>query len=358
MIRTKRGFFFDEFISKKYIAIGWNLISKSKLKSNLEYSLRTQIKEAYREKVPGSALNKCIRFCYEMKPGDIVVIADAAKTAFAIVGDYYEESDPRLTVDYEKEFISAIEREGWYPGPLLCPYVKRRHITPIKVLQKDEFVSPYLKAAMSNNLHSLSQLNGYDDLILSACYDAYSYQGSLFVTFRVTQKDRIGAMDLSNLVLHAATLISGGQAETVKIKTSLHSPGDIVLQFMNFLQENPLFLLLCFIAIFGGRVKDYEFPSILEFIKKAINSNYEKQKQAVELRKLEADAKIAEQEAIAKELDNIKRRYELAKQLAEDCILPLTVSADRLQLEPTDTTLENVQKILQELRKNSAESLQ
>jgi len=349
MIRTKRGFFFDEFTSKRYIAIGWNLIVKSKLETSLESDLKAQIKEAYREKVPGSALNKCVRFCYEMKPGDIVVIVDAAKTAFAIVGDYYEESDPRLTIAYENEFTAMIEHEGRYPGPLLCPYVKRRHITPIKVLRKGEFVSPYLKAAMSNNLHSLSRLNDYDETILSTCYDVYSYQDSLFVTFRVTQEDGIRAMDLSSLVLHAATLLSGGQAETVKVKTSLHSPGDIILQLTNFLQENSLFLLLCFIAIFGGRVKDYEFNSILGFAKKVNDSSYEKEKRAIELRKLKAEAKIAEQEAITRELDNLERQYELAEQLAKGCLQPLAASADKLRLEPTDTTLENIRKALQAL---------
>lgn len=350
MIRTKRGFFFNEFISKGYIAIGWNLVTQSRLKSSFESDLKAQIKEVYHEKLPGSALNKCIRFCYEMKPGDIVVIVDASKTAFAVVGDYYEEPDPQLTVAYEKEFTAVIDHEGRYTGPLVCPYVKRRHITPIKVLWKDEFISPYLKTAMSNNLHSLSQLNDYDQLILSACYDAYTYQDSLYVTFRVTQEDGIGAMDLSNLVLHAAALFSGGRAETVNVKTSLHSPGDIILQLTDFFQGNSLFLLLGFIAIFGGRVKDYEFNSILGFAKKVIDSGYEKEKRAIELRKLEAETKIAEQDAIAKELDNLKLKHELAHQLAEDCVQPLAVSAGRLQLQPTDTTLENIQKALEALQ--------
>lgn len=350
MIRTKRGFFFNEFISQEYIAIGWNLITQHKLKNTLEGDLKAQIKEVYHEKVPGSALNKCIRFCSGMKPGDIVVIADTSQTAFAIVGDYYEQPDPQLTPAYEKEFTAAVEREGKYPGSMVCPYVKRRHIVPIKVLQADEFVSPYLKAAMSNNLHSLSQLNNYDELILSTCYDVYTYQDDLYVTFHVTQKDGIGAMDLSSLVLNAAALLSGGRAELVKIKTSLHSPGDIILQITDFLRGNSLLLLLCFIVIFGGRVKDYEFNSLLGFAKKALDAGYEKQKRSIELRKLEAEAKAAEQEAIAKELENLKFRHELAAQLVEDCVEPLAISADKLRLQPSDATLENMKSALDRLR--------
>ena len=70
------------------------------------------------------------------------------------------------------------------------------------------------------------------------------------------------------------------------------------------------------------------------------------------MRKLKAETKIAEQEAIAKELDNLERSHKLAKQLAADCIQPLAASAERLQLQPTDTTLENIQKALKTLQEN------
>lgn len=217
------------------------------------------------------------------------------------------------------------------------------------MLPADEFVSPYLKAAMSNNLHSLSQLKDYDELFLSTCYDAYTCQDDLYVTFHVTQKDGIGAIHLSSLVLNAAALPSGGRAELVKIKTSLHSPEDIILQIADFLRGNSL-LLLCFIAIFGGQAKDYEFNFLLGFAKKALDAGYEKQKRSIELRKPEAEAKAAEQEAIAKELENLKFRHELAAQLVEDCVEPLAISADKLRLQPSDATLENMKSALDRLR--------
>ena len=91
MVRAKRGFFFDEFLRKEYIAIGWNSISKSMISDRLtrsqENTLKASIKEIYGESKPGTALNKCIRFCYELKNGDIAVIVDNNRVAFAYIGE-------------------------------------------------------------------------------------------------------------------------------------------------------------------------------------------------------------------------------------------------------------------------------
>ena len=51
-------------------------------------------------------------------------------------------------------------------------------------------------------------------------------------------------------------------------------------------------------AIFGGKVGNYEFNSLLGVIKGFINRKYENDKKAVELRKLSAEADLAEQQAL------------------------------------------------------------
>ena len=55
----------------------------------------------YDESKPGTSLNKCIRFCYELKAGDIAVIVDNNRVAFAYIGEYYEEQSPALTVELQ-----------------------------------------------------------------------------------------------------------------------------------------------------------------------------------------------------------------------------------------------------------------
>jgi hypothetical protein len=350
MIRTKKGFFFNEFISKEYIAIGWNLVTHAKIKGGLTKAqaneLKAQIEKEYGEAKPGAALNKCIRFCDTLKEGDIAVIVDNGRIAFAQIGKYYEESSAGLTVAYEKEINEKIENASHYFDSFECPYVKRRKISVIKTLKGDTFISPYLQSAMSRNWHSLSNLNEYAELILSACYDTFIYHGNLSITFRVAQEDNITALDLSSFIFYAAKMLSGEMPDAVSVKTALHSPGDVILQIANFVKDNALPFLLGYIAIFGGRVGDYEFNSIIGVIKNIMNAEYDKKKRELELRKLEAETKIAEQEAINKELDNIERKRKLQTELVDKYAKPLNSVADKLQIKPDDSTVIAINEIV------------
>lgn len=299
MVRAKRGFFFDEFIRNEFVAIGWNSVTKALISQNLTRTqadrIKASIKATYDESKPGTSLNKCIRFCYELKSGDIAVIVDSNRIAFAYIGEYYEESSPELTVELEKEVHQQIEKANSSTDTFICPYIKRRKITLIKVLTADDTVSPYLQSAIARNWHSLSNLNEYAELVLSGCFDTVIFKDKLTVTFRVNRKEEINVLDLANFVLCSARLLSDNQPETVQVKTALHSPGDVILQIRNFAQENALSLLICYMVVFGGKVGNYEFNSLIGAIKGIINRKYENAKKEVELRKLSAEADLAEQ---------------------------------------------------------------
>ena len=248
MVRAKRGFFFDEFIRNEFIAIGWNSVTKAMISQNLTRSqsdrLKASIKATYDESKPGTSLNKCIRFCYELKAGDIAVIVDNNRVAFAYIGEYYEEQSPTLTVELEKEVHQQIEKANPNTDTFTCPYIKRRKITLNKVLTADDTISPYLQSAIARNWHSLSDLNEYAELVLSGCFDTVLFKDKLTVTFRVKRKEEINVLDLANFVLCAARLLSDDKPETVQVKTTLHSPGDVILQIWNFAQENAFPLLI------------------------------------------------------------------------------------------------------------------
>lgn len=351
MIRTKRGFFFDEFIQKGFVAIGWNLIVRSMISDRLTKSqvmiLKRMIKENYDESRPGTALNKCIRFCYEIKSGDIAVIVDNRRIAFAVIGEYFEEAGSEPAVRLEKEIHESIERNGPNSDAFSCPYIKRRKITLIKVLSDEDVVSPYLLSAMARNWHSLSDMNEYGEIILSGCYDAFVYKNKLTLTFRVMQKEDIVVLDLANFVLSAAQILSDGHAEKVKVKTTLHSPGDIILQVADFVQKNALPILVCYVAIFGGKVKDYELHSLIGIIKDLINSNYEKKKRALELRKLTAETELAEQEAISRALANLEKQHSLQNAMVDTHVKPVIEASEKLQIAPGKATIIDMTKILE-----------
>ena len=350
MVRAKRGFFFDEFIRNEFIAIGWNSVTKAMISQNLTRSqsdrLKASIKATYDESKPGTSLNKCIRFCYELKAGDIAVIVDNNRVAFAYIGEYYEEQSPTLTVELEKEVHQQIEKANPNTDTFTCPYIKRRKITLIKVLTADDTISPYLQSAIARNWHSLSDLNEYAELVLSGCFDTVLFKDKLTVTFRVKRKEEINVLDLANFVLCAARLLSDDKPETVQVKTTLHSPGDVILQIWNFAQENAFPLLICYMAIFGGKAGDYEFHSIIGVIKGIINHKYDEDKKKIELRKLSAEADLAEQQALKQNLENIETMRRLQLSSVDAYAEPLATAAKNLAVQPSSATIIDITKIL------------
>lgn len=285
-----------------------------------------------------------------MKNEDIAVIVDNGRTAFAYIGDYYEESSESFTVKMEKEVHSQIEKASLNVDEFKCPYIKRRRINLIKILGNNDTVSPYLQSAIARNWHSLSDLNDYSDTILSSCFDAFIREDKLSLTFRVKQERDINVLDLAGFVLNAAKILSDDTPESVSVKTTLHSPGDIVLQIFNFAQDK-FPLLLCYLVIFGGKAGNYEFNSLLGVIKNIINAKHNRQKEKLELRKLSAETDLIEQQVIEKKLENIEKARILQLEAIESCGEPLSVAANNLEILPAENTIQDVIKAIESQNK-------
>lgn len=355
MIRAKRGFFFDEFLSNEFIAIGWNSIKYSKIKDGMseeqEEVLKEEIKDEYGEKVPGAALNKCIKFCYELKVGDIAMIVDHHRVAFAMIEEYYEEENPLFTPDFERKVHKDIESARYGIDKFRCPYIKRRKIQVLKILNEDAVMNPYLYKALAVNRHSLSDLGDYAETILSGCFDSFIYDGKLTITFRIMQKSDISAIVLADFVSSAARIISNNQPEKVTVKTTLHSPGDVLLQIVDYAKENAVALTLCYIAIFGGKAGNYEFNSVISIIKDFIDRKFNAQKKQLELEKLQAEVDLAKGKAIAQELENIEKKRVIEKNMV-DCYMPQLVNtASEMQVEISNSNVIDLTRILENCKK-------
>lgn len=356
MIRAKRGFFFDEFVNEEFIAIGWNSIKKSMISTKMKKPQSDIIKDSisldYGESKPGTALNKCIRFCYEIKKGDIAVIVDNGRMAFAYIGDYYEESSSIYTVDLEKETHKKIEKANLNTEGFACPYVKRRKIQIIKILGNNDTISPYLQNAIARNWHSLSGLNDYAETVLSGCFDTFVFKEKLTLTFRVKQKNDINIIDLSNFGLCAAKMLSDDNLEKVKVKINLHSPGDIILQILDFTQDNILPLLMCYFAVFGGKFGDYEFNSLIGIVKNIINAKYDSEKKNLELKKLAAETNLIEQQALCIKLDNIEKQRKMKIDALETYSEPLATASKNLDIAPSSATIVDITNIINSNKSN------
>lgn len=350
MVRAKRGFFFDEYLRKEFIAIGWNSIKEITLSGGLSKEqkglLKEAIKDEYGEKNPGAAVNKCIRFYSEIKVDDIAMIVDRHRVAFATIGDYYEEDNCNFTVENEIETHEKIESAYIGMDSFECPYIKRRKIKLLRYISEESAINPYLFKAMAVNRHSLSDLNEYAETILSGCFDSFIYKNKLTVTFRVNQKNDINALTLADFVSSSARLISNNIPEMVTVKTTLHSPGDVILQVVNFAKDNMFPLLLLYIAVFGGKAGDYELNSLLGILKSLVNRHYDSEKKNLELRKLKAETELVEQQVEKQKLDMLEKQKQMQLQMINSYAEPLIDTSAKLDLDSKKATIIDITKII------------
>lgn len=313
MVRANSGVFFDEFVEKNYVAIGWNAITQKRLDTDTEKQLQELIAENYPNiSRPITPVNKCRRFIEGMDIGDIVMLVGNQKICFAVVGEYYEENDPQLTVTREKEVFLQIQEKMSEYLTVKCPYVKRRHITLIKTLEEKN-LNPNLAKALSNH-HSLSSLEMYSKYILDTCFDLYSYLDNINLVFRVTTDERISGRAFSRFSFYTNEAFCLSAEHEISITTSLNSPGDYVLIFADafeFVQEHWISFIVVFFLLFGGRFEikgcQLEFPSVLSAIKAAINHKFNTQ-----MKKLELEEKKAKVESLT--IENERKKIELQKE--------------------------------------------
>ena len=67
MVRTQRGYFYNEFVTRRFVALAWNNIdSKTDFSESSKESLKDDILMEYEEiSRPSMVINKCITFINE-----------------------------------------------------------------------------------------------------------------------------------------------------------------------------------------------------------------------------------------------------------------------------------------------------
>lgn len=348
MVRTKCDLYYHEFLRENYIAIGWNAVLQQDMNQpdadQPKGELWTKIAETYaKERKVGNVLNKCFRFRYGMQPGDIAMVVGETTVTFAEVGEYYEADGPLCSAQAEQEMDRMLEQyKSKLPQPEMfrCPYAKRRKITQLRTARRDDQVGPYLQALLARNGHSLSDITEYSQTILGLCYDAYVYQGVFTLAFKVTRQQQIPAVDLARLVMDTAEMISVGHPERVQVRTTLHSPGDVVLQIaQEALGLGPF--LLAYLAAFGGKAGNFEFHTAMTLVKEIRDWNYEKRMHELEVEEKEEDVR-------SKKLQNLRLQIELEDRLMERSGAKLAETAARLEVEPTEATLQQIRELMDE----------
>lgn len=312
MIRSKRGVFYNEFLTSQYIAIGWNALLKQDFAVDSEEQRKAKIERYYLgEKRANGCVNKCNRFIFEMKPGDLVVVVGSDEVAFCLVGDYYEETiDSAITKELEAN--AQIESPKYKEFSIECPYIKRRKIFCIKKVSANR-VTPVLGNAISNR-HSISAMDQYATEILSECFDYYSYKNQTYLTFRVTTEDKINFRNLSRFLFYTDEILTGESELLVSTKVNLNSPGTILLGIpmdaINFAIEHPLSLLTIMACLCGGEIcfkgVTINIPSIRSAIKDWSEREHNKKMRNLEEERAKAEIRKINAEALKIEADAYK----------------------------------------------------
>lgn len=293
MVRTQKGYFYNEFITKRFVALAWNNIdSGTDFSEEARETLKDDILMEYNEiSRPSTVINKCSAFIHEIKKDDILVIPSAGSKyiTFAIAGDYFE--DTSKTVDLEHTVIYRIKNNDVDINDVSCPYKKRRHITLLRTVKNEELNYSLCRAI--SNYHGLSNLDSYARQILNSLYNYYIFNNDISLIYNVRKTNPITPREL-NAILYGTTEFFAVIApeECLSTQISLNSPGEIVFNLsdvLHLLKNNWQYFFGMLVFLGGGSILTFKIPGAIDIIKNIVNAPSE-----YRIKKAEADQKELE----------------------------------------------------------------
>jgi len=337
MIRTKRGYFYNEFIGKKFVALAWNNITEeTDFSDESKEGLKDSIVLNYPEiKRPSTVINKCNSFINEVKENDILVIPSEKSKfiTFAIAGEYFE--DESKTVGVEKTVINRIDHKDVEINDVSCPYRKRRRIIPVRTVKSEE-INYSLYRAISN-YHGISNLDNYSRYILSMLYNVYSYQNNINIIFNVRKKGPIGPRLLSGVLYGATNYLCdiGINEAKISAQVNINSPGPIdfsIVDIYNWFSTNYLPIFGLFVVAGGGSFLTFKLPGVPQIIKDILTVPNEIRKSKSEAEKLELEVMQKKLELVEKIKSAGINPADLSKSLND-----IICNAAALDVQPIET---------------------
>lgn len=321
MVRTKKGYFYKEFVTNGYVALGWNEIHQSTDLSD-EKEIKNYIKETYKDKRPGLALNKCKNFMSEIKENDVLVIPSegSKRLTFALAKEYYE--DFSWTVEDELDVTYKIDNKEIEINSIPCPYVKRRKIEVIKTVENIG-LNYHLLSAVSS-YHGVCNFDDYGKYILDCIYDIYVYKNDISFSINVTKKDPIKPREVTNLMYGLTEyLCAFVEEDSLETAIYLNSPGKVKIDLKKIadkFNESKWCLLVFLIILTGGSVKDAKLPGVAQVFKdfQTMNIYVKQQEEELEAKQLENELQKAEIDG--KKIENAKEMLELIRAADEQGI--------------------------------------
>lgn len=313
MVRTKKGYFFDEYLNQGYVGLGWNIIDlKTKIKSLKKEQvkdLKNIISERYGDKRPGQAISKCQKFMYDIQIGDIIMIPGMHnnQVAFAVAGEYYE--DTNFTIDQEIETISKIDIDNTPIYSVECPYRKRRKVQIIKVIRYGELHIKLSKVLAS--YQGICSLDEYAKYILDSMYPIYFWREACSFQMKINTSKPIDLAAITEVMSSVNWYMKKVvKEENLSVMLNLNSKGlisftagkrKLVSEQYNSDEAKQKYsskgqgkkaitaLVALYVVIFGGEVGNIKIGNPVEWYKSFKTAEIDIQKDKTELEKMELE---------------------------------------------------------------------
>lgn len=292
LVRTYGGRYYEEFIKKQIIALGWDeidnisLIKGSAANEATSKELKLKVEQEYfknsaNKQNRSTYISEQIRtFVNEIKTSDIVVIP-SANSSLVTFGQV--ESDVFLQEDFEKD-----EK---------CHWRKRKKTRWLKTIKRDD-LDPHLYKLFYSH-HAVSNAIDYSDYIDRTLYSFFVKGDTAHLVLDVQKKDTVYASDFISLLTTIFNLTDKFNEEmnehldknAIGIKTSVNSPGPI--QIFGSI-DTILAVALFFGVMLGGNIFGMKFnegilDKILKFINESHSYKIEKEKLDIARKKLEIE---------------------------------------------------------------------
>jgi len=221
-VRTEGGRYYKDFIESGVIAIGYNEVPYSSIiasRTNDGYDYRILsgiIRDLFKQKErrPNLAASQILKFTYDIKKGDIVLIPtyNSHKITWGRVAE-----SPLITLDLSSDN---------------CPYLKRKKVIWGDTILRDN-LDPFLYKLMFTR-HTINNANGYAEYIDKLTNSFYIKGDQAYLVLDVKTKNKIGAKELFQLSTvfdlleeYSKDKQLGIDTSDISIKLNVQSPGII-----------------------------------------------------------------------------------------------------------------------------------
>ncbi|MBU9724503.1 hypothetical protein [Diplocloster modestus] len=351
MIRSKKGFFYHEYIKDEFVALGYNTIDKNtNLNVKFNPTLPDQIKKDHPHiKQTTKVINKCNYFINDIQINDLIIIPNSGteEITIALAGDYFE--DDTATIEKENEISYRIEKEPAAMINVKCPYKKRRHIIPLRSI-KTKKINYHLYQTL-RNYNGIDDVDEHAVLILSLIFDIFIYQGDLHISLFVNQSNDIGLTDLSGFLYGSGKYFSHFfDSSKVTTKVNVSSEGPILFTIKNiidFFVDHGQTVFNAFLILITSQKLINNINDLPEFLKRifTLKSTVAQEKINTELKKEELRTKRLENEKLELELKKEKEKekakiLDATKQINDDNYLEDKIN--RIQTQLIDASLDGM----------------